>query len=136
MLGYLGPEDAMMKNVKNMLSEANAAVPKLSPVEAARKIRSEDVLIVDVRDPTEVQQSGRLKGAVNVSRGMLEFRADPESQYHNPAFQKDKTVLLHCASGGRSALAAKTLKEMGYTSVYNIGGFKELIEAGIETEPA
>jgi rhodanese-related sulfurtransferase len=126
----------MSKSVKDMLGEANAAVPKLSPGEAAAKMKSGDVLVVDVRDPTEVQQSGRLKGALNVSRGMLEFRADPESQYHNPAFQKDKTILLHCASGGRSALAGKSLKEMGYTSVYNIGGFKELAEAGIDTEPA
>jgi rhodanese-related sulfurtransferase len=66
---------------------------------------------------------------------MLEFRADPESQYHNPAFQKNKTILLHCASGGRSALAGKTLQDMGYTSVFNIGGFKDLAEAGIDTEP-
>jgi rhodanese-related sulfurtransferase len=126
----------MPKNVKDLLAEANSAVPKLSPEEAAERMRSGDVLVVDVRDPTEVQQTGRIKGAVNVSRGMLEFRADPESQYHNPAFQKDKTVLLHCASGGRSALAGKTLQEMGYTTVYNIGGFKDLAEAGIETEPA
>lgn len=99
-------------------------------------MRAGDVLIVDVRDPTEVQQTGRIKGAVNVSRGMLEFRADPESQYHNPVFQKDKTILLHCASGGRSALAGKTLQDMGYSDVYNIGGFKDLAEAGIDTEPA
>jgi rhodanese-related sulfurtransferase len=137
MFGEHSPrEDRMAKSVKDMLGEANAAVPKLSPREAAAKMKSGDVLVVDVRDPTEVQQSGRLKGALNVSRGMLEFRADPESQYHNPAFQKDKTILLHCASGGRSALAGKSLKEMGYTSVYNIGGFKELAEAGIDTEPA
>ncbi|WP_331373947.1 rhodanese-like domain-containing protein [Sinorhizobium chiapasense] len=126
----------MAKNVKDLLAEANSVVPKLSPTEAAEKMRSGDVLIVDVRDPTEVQQTGKIKGALNVSRGMLEFRADPESQYHNPAFQKDKTVLLHCASGGRSALAGKTLLDMGYTSVFNIGGFKELVEAGIDTEPA
>jgi rhodanese-related sulfurtransferase len=126
----------MAKNVKDLLAEANSAVPKLSPTEAAEKMRSGDVLVVDVRDPTEVQQSGRIKGAVNVSRGMLEFRADPESQYHNPVFQKDKTILLHCASGGRSALAGKTLQDMGYTSVFNIGGFKDLAEAGIDTEPA
>ena len=62
--------------------------------------------------------------------------ADPESQYHNPAFQQGKMVLTYCASGGRSALAGKTLKEMGYGTVYNIGGFKELAEAGLETEPA
>ncbi len=126
----------MAKNVKELLTEANAAVPRLSPGEAAEKMKSGDVLVVDVRDPTEVQQTGRLKGAVNVSRGMLEFRADPESQYHNPAFQKDKTILLHCASGGRSALAGKTLQDMGYTAVFNIGGFKDLSESGIDTEPA
>lgn len=126
----------MAKNVKDLLAEANAVVPKLSPTEAAEKIRSGNVLVVDVRNPTEVQESGRLKGAMNVSRGMLEFRADPESQYHDPAFQKDKTILLHCASGGRSALAGKTLQDMGYTDVYNIGSFKDLTGVGIEIEPA
>lgn len=126
----------MAKSVNDLLEEAIAAVPTLSPDEAAAKMQSGDVLIVDVRDPTEVQQTGKLKGALNVSRGMLEFRADPESPYHNPAFQKDKIVLLHCASGGRSALAGKTLQDMGYTAVFNIGGFKDLAEAGFATEPA
>jgi len=125
-----------MVGVKDMLAAANAAVPKLSPAEAAEKMRSQDVLVVDVRDANEVQQTGRLQGVLNVSRGMLEFRADPESPYHNPAFSKEKTVLVHCASGGRSALAGKALKEMGYTNVFNIGGFKELSEAGLPTEPA
>jgi len=126
----------MTKSVKDMLAEANAAVPKLSAAEAAEKMHSDDVLIVDVRDPSEVQQSGKIKGAVNVSRGMLEFRADADTPYHNPAFQKDKPVLLYCASGGRSALAGKTLQDMGYSNVFNIGGFKDLAEAGLETEPA
>lgn len=126
----------MPKTVKDMLSEANATVPKLSPAEAAEKMQGNNVLVVDVRDPTEVQQSGKIKGALAVSRGMLEFRADPESPYHNPAFQKDKTILLHCASGGRSALAGKVLQDMGYTAVFNIGGFKDLSEAGIDVEPA
>ncbi|SCY03391.1 rhodanese-like domain-containing protein [Microvirga guangxiensis] len=126
----------MPKNVKDLLAEANSAVPKMSADEAKEKIRSGDVLVVDVRDATEVQQTGKIRGAINVSRGMLEFRADPESQYHNPAFQKDKMILLHCASGGRSALAGKTLQDMGYTAVFNIGGFKDLAEAGIDTEPA
>ena len=126
----------MPNNVKNLLAEANASVQKLSAAEAGEKIRSGDVLVLDVRDAAEVQQSGKIKGALNVSRGLLEFRADPDSPYYNPALQKDKTILLHCASGGRSALAAKTLQDMGYTSVFNIGGFKELTESGIETEPA
>ena len=129
-------EDNMPTTVKDLLSAANASVPKIPPSEASEKIQGENVLIVDVRDSAEVEKTGRIKGAMNVSRGMLEFRADPESQYHNPAFQKDKTVLLYCASGGRSALAGKTLKDMGYNSVYNIGGFKELADSGLETEPA
>jgi rhodanese-related sulfurtransferase len=122
----------MARSVKDMLAEANAAVPKLPPSEAAKRKTGGNVLIVDVRDPSEVEKTGKIKGAVNVSRGMLEFRADPESQYHNPAFQKDKTVLTYCASG----VAGKTLKEMGYGSVCNIGGFKELADAELETEPA
>jgi len=126
----------MSKSVKDMLAEANASVQKLPPSEAAKMMAGENVLIVDVRDPSEVEKSGKIKGAVNVSRGMLEFRADPESQYHNPAFQQGKTVLTYCASGGRSALAGQTLKEMGYRTVYNIGGFKELADDGLETEPA
>jgi rhodanese-related sulfurtransferase len=125
----------MPSSVKEMLAEANAAVPRLSPAETRARIGG-NALVLDVRDPSEVQASGRIKGAVNVSRGMLEFRADPESPYHNPAFQKDKTVLVYCASGGRSALVGKTLKDFGYGAVYNIGGFKELADAGLETEPA
>jgi rhodanese-related sulfurtransferase len=126
----------MASSVKELLAEANAAVPRLSTVEAGTQMGAANVLVLDVRDAPEVQASGKLKGAVNVSRGMLEFRADPESPYYNPAFQKDKTVLVYCASGGRSALVERTLKDFGYGTVYNIGGFKELADAGLETEPA
>ncbi len=126
----------MASSAKEMVAAANAAVPRLQPDEVRGMIGKEDVLIVDVRDPSEVQASGKVKGAVNVSRGMLEFRADPESPYHNPAFAKDKKVVLYCASGGRSALSGKTLKELGYQSVFNAGGFKDLSDAGLETEPA
>ena len=126
----------MPTSVKELLAEANAAVPRVPPAEARALIGRGNVLIVDVRDPSEAQASGKIKGAVNVSRGMLEFRADPESPYHDEAFEKDKTVLVYCASGGRSALSGKTLKDFGYASVFNIGGFKELADAGLETEPA
>jgi rhodanese-related sulfurtransferase len=126
----------MLSSVKQMLAEANAAVPRVPPAEARALMGRANVLIVDVRDPSEVQASGKIKGAVNVSRGMLEFRADPDSPYHDPTFQKDKTVLVYCASGGRSALVGKTLKDFGYATVYNVGGFKELADAGQETEPA
>ena len=126
----------MPSSIKEMLAQANAAVPRVQPAEARQLIGRGDVLIVDVRDPSEVQASGKIKGAVNVSRGMLEFRADPESPYHDQAFQKDKTVLVYCASGGRSALVGKVLKDFGYRDVINIGGFKELADAGLDTEPA
>ncbi len=123
----------MPKTAAEMVAEAKARVPAITPEEASRL---ENVVFLDVREPSEVEASGKVAGAVNVPRGMLEFRADQDSPYHNPAFQKDKTILLHCASGGRSALAGKTLQDMGYTAVFNIGGFKDLAEAGIETEPA
>jgi rhodanese-related sulfurtransferase len=126
----------MPTSVKEMLAAANAAVPRVPPAEARELIGRGNVLIVDVRDPSEVHASGKVKGAVNVSRGMLEFRADPESPYHDKAFQKDRTVLVYCASGGRSALSGKTLTDFGYGTVYNIGGFKELADAGLEIEPA
>ena len=126
----------MTSSVKELLSAANATVPRISPQEAAGLMRGGNVLVVDVRDGTEVAGSGKVQGAVNVSRGMLEFRADPESPYHDKSFDREKTVLLYCASGGRSALAGKTLQDMGYTAVFNIGGFKDLAEAGIDTEPA
>ncbi len=124
----------MATTVKEMLAAANAAVPKLQPNEVEAMRRKGNVLVLDVRDTAEVKENGKLKGAVNVSRGMLEFRADPESPYHNAELQKDKTVLVYCASGGRSALSGQTLKSMGYKTVYNIGGFKDLKEAGLETE--
>jgi len=126
----------MPSSVKEMLAEANAAVPRLDPAEVRNRMNRRDVLIVDVRDAAELASGGKLKGAVLVSRGMLEFRADPESPYYNPAFQKDKTILVYCASGGRSALSGKTLKDFGYRSVFNAGGFKELADAGLDTEPA
>jgi rhodanese-related sulfurtransferase len=126
----------MATNIKEMMAAANAAVHRLQPDEVRKMMCAADVLIVDVRDPPEVQATGKIKGAVAVSRGMLEFRADPDMPSYNPAFTKDKRILLYCASGGRSALAGKTLQEMGYRSVLNAGGFKELADAGLKTEPA
>jgi rhodanese-related sulfurtransferase len=126
----------MPSSVKEMLAEANAAVPRLNPAEVRDMIGKGDVLIVDVRDAPELASGGKLKGAVNVSRGMLEFRADSDSPYYNPAFQRDQTVMVYCGSGGRAALSGKALKELGYNSVYNAGGFKELADAGLATEPA
>ena len=126
----------MTANVKDMLAAANAAVPRISGAEAIEMAKRPDVLIVDVRDAAEVKASGKAKGAVAVSRGLIEFRADPEAPTYDPAFQRDKTVIIHCASGGRSALAGKTLKDMGYTKVLNLGRYQDWLDAGGETEPA
>jgi rhodanese-related sulfurtransferase len=124
----------MAMSVKDMLAAANAAVPRLQPADVRKMMSQPNVLVVDVRDGPEVQASGKLRGAVHVSRGMLEFRADPDSPAHDKTFQRNKTVLVYCASGGRSALAGKVLKDFGYATVYNAGGFKELADAGVETE--
>jgi rhodanese-related sulfurtransferase len=120
----------MALSVKQMLEAANAAVPKITPAQARELIDKGNALVVDVRDAPEVEKSGKVAGAVHVSRGMLEFRADPESPYHDKSFSKDKNVILYCASGGRSALAAKLLKDMGYDHVYNVGAFKDWAESG------
>jgi rhodanese-related sulfurtransferase len=123
-------EDTMATNVKQMMEAANAAVPRVTPAQAQEMIAKGGTLVVDVRDAAEVAASGKVAGAVHVSRGMLEFRADPESPYHDKAFDKGKTVILYCASGGRSALSGKVLKDMGYERVYNLGAFKDWAESG------
>jgi rhodanese-related sulfurtransferase len=115
----------MATNVKRMLEAANAVVPKITPDQAGDMIKKGNTLVVDVRDGAEVAASGKIAAAVNVSRGMLEFRADPESPYHDKTFEKGKTVILYCASGGRAAPAGKLLKDMGYENVYNLGAFKD-----------
>ena len=120
----------MPTSLKNLLGEAAASVPKISPQDAAALIAGGDVLVVDVRDGTEVQSTGKVQGAKHVPRGMLEFRADPDSPYYDPEFNRDKTVLVYCASGGRSALAGKTLHDLGYKDVRNLGSFKEWAESG------
>jgi len=126
----------MTTSVKQMMEAANAAVPKITPAQARDMISKGNTLVVDVRDAPEVEKSGKIAGAVNVSRGMLEFRADPESPYHDKNFSRDKTLILYCASGGRSALSGKVLKDLGYTEVYNVGGFKDWAESGGAVEKA
>lgn len=120
----------MALSVKQMMEAANAVVPKITATEAREKIAKGNTLLLDIRDGTEVQASGKAAGAVHVSRGLLEFRADPDSPTHDKNFSRDKVVLIYCASGGRASLAGKLLKDMGYGEVYNIGGFKDWCECG------
>ncbi len=120
----------MPASVKQLMEAANAAVGRITPAAAGDMISKGGVLVVDVRDAPELAAGGRIAGAVHVSRGMLEFRADPDSPYHDKAFDRARPVIVYCASGGRSALAGKTLKDMGYSHVYNLGAFKDWVEAG------
>jgi rhodanese-related sulfurtransferase len=120
----------MATNVKQMMEAANAAVSRITPAQAKEMMAKGNTLVVDVRDAPEIARSGKVAGALNVSRGMLEFHADPDSPYHNKEFDKAKTVIVYCASGGRSALSGKALKDMGYEKVYNLGAFKDWAESG------
>lgn len=119
----------MPKTVKDMMEAANAAVPRIG-MEEARRMMAEGALVVDVRDAPEVENTGKVAGARHVSRGMLEFRADPATPYYDPDFRHDRPVIVYCASGGRSALAGKVLQDMGFTRVFNLGPFKDWAEGG------
>lgn len=125
-----------MKTVQTMLAEAEAAVPRISPDEARGLVGRADVLFLDVREPGEVATSGKVPGALAVPRGLVEFRADPASPMHDAAFDRAKTIVTYCASGGRSALVGKTLKDMGYANVRNLGGFKGWVDSGGDVEKA
>ena len=120
----------MSTGVKQLIEAANAAVPRISPAQAQEMIAAGQAVVIDVRDAPEVEKSGKVAGAMHVSRGMLEFRADPDSPYHDKALHRDRPVILYCASGGRSALSGKALKDLGYTQVYNLGAFKDWVENG------
>lgn len=119
----------MVKTLKDMMEAANAAVSRISAAEAQKKLAA-GALLLDIRDATEIDKVGRAVGSHHVPRGMLEFRADPESPYYDPELRRDRPVILHCASGGRAALAGKLLLDMGYAEVWNLGGFKDWKEGG------
>ena len=123
------------RGFKQMMAEANAAVETLSVQDAVELADHPQTLFVDVREAQERQQSGGVKGSIHASRGFLEFIADPESPMHNPEFMSGKKLVVYCASGGRSALAAKTLQDMGFEHVANLaGGFGAWQEASGPTE--
>ena len=126
----------VVKSVKELVRDAGKSVEALSGQEAAKLVGTPGVLFVDVREGEELQKTGRLRGAVHVPRGLLEFQADPSSPAHKPELAKGRKLILFCASGGRSALAAKALKDMGIDKVAHVeGGFPALRDAGAPLEP-
>ena len=126
---------AMKKGYKALLEEANAEIEAVTPAEAADLAKSDDVLLVDIRDVRELQREGKIPGAIHAPRGMLEFWVDPESPYHKEVFSSGKTFIFFCAGGLRSALATKTVQDMGLAPVKRIeGGFGAWREAGLPIE--
>ena len=107
---------------KALLARANAEIESLSVQDLAYVEDDPDTVIVDVRDAAERNADGGIPGSVHASRGLLEFHADPESPVHIDALKPDRKVVLYCGTGGRSALAAKTLQDMGFTDVLSLAG--------------
>ena len=119
------------KSATELVKEAKQQVENLSAQQVKEELSKADVVLIDLRESQELKDNGSIPGSVHAPRGMLEFYADPSTPYHKPEFDKSKRIILHCASGGRSALAASTLKEMGFENVAHLdGGFKAWKEAG------
>ena len=123
-----------MKKAADLVAEAKAEIENLG-ADAVEEEVGAGAVLVDIRDAPELDENGRIPGAIHVSRGMLEFRADPTSPYHQAELDPSKRIILHCASGGRSALAVRTLRELGYSDVAHLdGGIAAWKEAGKPTE--
>jgi rhodanese-related sulfurtransferase len=125
----------MGKSASELVAEAKTKVENLDVDAVEAAIKSEQVVLIDLRETEELTATGRIPGSVHVPRGMLEFRADPTSPYHQDPIDPSKRIILHCASGGRSALAATTLQAMGYGNVAHLeGGFTAWKAAGKPVE--
>ena len=120
------------KSASDLVLEAKQQIENLSPEQVNEELSRGTTTLIDLRESEELEQNGKIAGAVHAPRGMLEFYADPTLPYYKPEFDKNKRIILHCASGGRSALAAATLKDMGYENVAHMdGGMKAWKEAGL-----
>ena len=119
------------KSATDLVKEAKQQVENLTPDQVEKELSKGNATLIDIRESEELKQNGKIAGAVHAPRGMLEFYADSTLPYHRPEFDKNKRIILHCASGGRSALAAATLKQMGYENVAHLdGGLKAWKESG------
>ena len=119
-----------MKTAESALSAANAVVPKISVADGIQKHADGNSVFIDVRDGLEIQETGTIQGALKIPRGFIEFAADPSTPHHNENLQKDADIVLVCGAGGMAALTGRTLIEMGYASVSNVGGFSSWKDGG------
>jgi rhodanese-related sulfurtransferase len=124
------PQDITV-SAKSMVEQAEREIETLAVEDAIKLYGLDDVVLVDIRDPRELQRDGKVPGAFHCTRGMLEFWIDPQSPYHKPKFAEDKKFVFFCAGGMRSALAAQTAHQMGLKPVAHIkGGFGAWKKAG------
>jgi len=119
-----------MKTANTYLDEANAVVERITPEDAVNRHSDADNIFIDVRDSADIAETGTIKGALRIPRGFIEFAADDTMPFHNKALTRDANLYLVCGLGGQAALAGKTLKDMGYKSVTNVGGIGEWKDAG------
>jgi rhodanese-related sulfurtransferase len=112
----------LKRGFKQMLAEANAVIESVSVQDLAYLLDDPDVVLVDIRETEERQIDGVIPGSIHAPRGLLEFKADPESSIYNSAFDTERRLILYCGTGGRSALAAKTLLDMGFENVSTLAG--------------
>ncbi len=127
----------LKKGFRALLAEANQSIVSLGVPEVLALLEHPNVVIIDLREPDELALHGKIRGSIHAVRGELEFYADPESPFHMPVFASGKRLILHCAGGWRSALAARTLVEMGLTDVAHLrGGFEAWVAAGAPIESA
>ena len=110
------------RGIKALIDEADAEIETISAADAINLASNKDIVIVDIRDPREIEREGKVPGAFSCTRGMLEFWIDPASPYAKPVFQQDKKFVFYCAGGLRSVLAAKTAQDMGLKPVAHMGG--------------
>ena len=123
------------KTLEALLIEANDSVKRLSYDESVDLINNTQTVIIDVREESEVHNLGLIKNAVHIPRGLLEFKLSPNSPNNPILINDDTNILVYCAGGYRSALAAKSLLDLGFKNVYNLGGFQEWVESGGEIQP-
>ena len=110
-----------MKTAKDYLQEANEVVKKIDVKEAIEKHKSKTAIFIDVRDSSDIAKTGTITGALKIQRGLIEFVADDSHRLHNEALKKDSEIILVCGAGGQAALTGKTLVDMGYSNVSNVG---------------
>jgi hypothetical protein len=115
----------LKRGFKDFLAEANAVIETVAVLDLPYLLEDQDVVLLDVRESDERNKEGEIPGSIHVPRGLLEFQADPESPIYNSAFNPERRFIVYCGTGGRSALAAKTLLDMGIPEVATLaGGFR------------